>query len=129
EIYHEALKTGTYECFLNKDTKLPMMYMDDAIKATIQLMEADPSRLTVRYGYNLASMSFTPDDIYQEIKKHIPHFSITYKPDFREEIARSWTESIDDSIAVKDWDWAPDFDISSMTEDMLSHLINMFDHQ
>lgn len=122
EIYHEALKTGSYECFLNHDTRLPMMYMDDAIKATIQLMEAEASRLTVRYGYNLSAMSFAPEDMVTEIKKHIPGFSVTYKPDFRENIARSWTESIDDSKAREDWDWKPDFDLARMTEDMLHHL-------
>lgn len=122
EIYHEALKKGHYECFLNHDTRLPMMYMNDAIMATIQLMEAQASRLTVRYGYNLSAMSFGPEDIAKEIKKHIPEFKITYKPDFRENIARSWTESIDDSKAREDWDWKPDFDLGRMTEDMLHHL-------
>lgn len=122
EIYHEALKSGSYKCFLNHDTKLPMMYMDDAIKATIQLMEADSSRLKIRYGYNLSAMSFTPEDMAMEIKKHIPDFSISYEPDFREAIARSWTESIDDSMAREDWDWKPDYDLSNMTTDMLMHL-------
>ncbi len=122
EIYHAALKNKHYECFLNADTRLPMMYMDDAIKATIDLMEADGNRLTVRYGYNLAAMSFSPEEIFQEIKKHIPEFTIDYKPDFRENIARSWTESIDDRVARKDWDWNPGFNLKTMSEDMLHHL-------
>ncbi|HRG42641.1 MAG TPA: NAD-dependent epimerase/dehydratase family protein, partial [Saprospiraceae bacterium] len=97
EIYHEALKNGKYECFLAENTRLPMMYMDDAIKATIDLMSAPKADIHVRYGYNLAAMSFSPAEIAQEIKKHIPNFEITYKPDFRQDIAASWTESIDDS--------------------------------
>jgi nucleoside-diphosphate-sugar epimerase len=129
EIYHAALKNKHYECFLNADTRLPMMYMDDAIKATIDLMEADGSRLSVRYGYNLSAMSFTPEEIYQEIKKHIPEFTIEYKPDFRENIARSWTESIDDRVARDDWDWKPDFDLTSMSEDMLHHLKKLFSQE
>ncbi|MBP9055782.1 MAG: NAD-dependent epimerase, partial [Saprospiraceae bacterium] len=122
EIYHEALKNGKYECFLAENTRLPMMYMDDAIKATIDLMSAPKADIHVRYGYNLAAMSFSPAEIAQEIKKHIPNFEITYKPDFRQDIAASWTESIDDSKARTDWKWKPDFDLEKMTIDMLSHL-------
>jgi nucleoside-diphosphate-sugar epimerase len=122
EIYHEALKNGKYECFLAENTRLPMMYMDDAIKATIDLMSAPKEDIQVRYGYNLAAMSFSPAEIAQEIKKHIPNFEITYKPDFRQDIAASWTESIDDSKARTDWKWKPDFDLEKMTIDMLSHL-------
>lgn len=122
EIYHAALTTGHYECFLAEDTRLPMMYMNDAIKATVDLMQASSDNLTVRYGYNLASMSFTPAEIAAEIKKHIPGFTISYKPDFRQEIAKSWSESIDDSIARADWNWKPSFDLASMTQDMLDHL-------
>ena len=122
EIYHEALKNGKYECFLAENTRLPMMYMDDAIKATIDLMSAPKADIHVRYGYNLAAMSFSPAEIAQEIKKHIPNFEITYKPDFRQDIAASWTESIDDSKARSDWKWKPDFDLEKMTIDMLSHL-------
>ncbi|MBK6362752.1 MAG: NAD-dependent epimerase/dehydratase family protein [Saprospiraceae bacterium] len=129
EIYHAALKNKHYECFLNADTRLPMMYMDDAIKATIDLMEADGNRLTVRYGYNLAAMSFSPEEIFQEIKKHIPEFTIDYKPDFRENIARSWTESIDDRVARKDWDWNPGFNLKTMSEDMLHHLKIVFSQE
>lgn len=122
EIYHAALKEGKYECFLEADTRLPMMYMDDAIKATIELMDAPKENLTLHYGYNLAAMSFTPAEIASEIQKHIPDFKITYKPDFRQAIAESWSESIDDSIARKDWNWNPDFDLARMTIDMLKHL-------
>jgi nucleoside-diphosphate-sugar epimerase len=124
EIYHEALKHQKYECFLEENTRLPMMYMDDAIKATIDLMEAPKESIAIRYGYNLAAMSFTPKEIADEIKKHIPDFNVTYKPDFRQQIAASWTESIDDSMARKDWGWQPNFDLASMTIDMLHHLKN-----
>ncbi len=122
EIYHAALKEGKYECFLSENTRLPMMYMNDAIKATIDLMEAPKDQISVHYGYNLAAMSFTPAEIAEEIKKHIPEFEITYKPDFRQHIAASWSESIDDRLARKDWNWKPDFDLAAMTEDMLHHL-------
>lgn len=122
EIFHEALKHGQYECFLSENTRLPMMYMDDAIKATIDLMEADADKIKIRYAYNLAAMSFTPAEIADEIRKHIPDFKITYKPDFRQEIAKTWSETIDDVNARVDWDWKPAFDLSSMTDDMLMHL-------
>ena len=122
EIYHEALKQGEYKCFLAKDTRLPMMYMDDAINATISLMEAPMDKIHLRYGYNLSAMSFTPEEIAEEIKKHIPDFKITYEPDYRQAIASSWTESIDDSKAREDWGWKPKYDLESMTNDMLLHL-------
>lgn len=122
EIFHAALKNKHYECFLKEDTRLPMMYMDDAIKATIDLMEAPSETISVRYSYNLAAMSFNPSEIAAEIKKHIPEFTISYKPDFRQDIAASWSESIDDSVARKDWDWKPKYDLASMTIDMLDHL-------
>jgi nucleoside-diphosphate-sugar epimerase len=122
EIYHAAVKGINYNCFLKENTRLPMIYMDDAIDATIALMEADASRLRVRTSYNLASMSFTPGEIYAEIKKQIPGFTIQYNPDFRQQIAESWNESIDDSYAREDWGWKPKFDLNSMTKDMLMHL-------
>ena len=122
EIFHAALKNKHYECFLKEDTRLPMMYMDDAIKATIDLMEAPSETISVRYSYNLAAMSFNPSEIAAEIKKHIPEFTISYKADFRQDIAASWTESIDDSVAINDWHWKPKFDLASMTIDMLDHL-------
>ncbi|PWL39599.1 NAD-dependent epimerase [Flagellimonas aquimarina] len=122
EIYHEALKKGTYSCFLNESTKLPMMYMDDAIRATIGLMESDPEKLSVRSSYNLGSMSFAPKEITQSIQKHIPGFKVTYAPDFRQEIADSWPSSIDDTTAKKDWNWKPAFDLDSTTGEMLDNL-------
>lgn len=126
EIYHAALKEGHYECFLSEDTRLPMMYMNDAIKATIDLMHADREKVRVRYGYNLAAMSFTPAEIAAEICRHIPDFTISYKPDFRQEIAATWTESIDDSSARNDWGWTPQYNLQAMTDDMLLHLRPMF---
>jgi nucleoside-diphosphate-sugar epimerase len=122
EIYHGALKDKHYSCFLKADTRLPMIYMDDVIRATIELMEADGSRLSLRSGYNLSGMSFTPAEIASEIKKHIPEFTIEYNPDFRQQIAESWTESIDDAPARADWDWKPEFNLSAMTSDMLAKL-------
>jgi nucleoside-diphosphate-sugar epimerase len=122
EIYHEALKKGAYQSFLDKDTKLPMMYMDDAIRATIQLMESPAEQLTVRSSYNLGSMSFTPDDVTKSIKKHIPGFKISYAPDFRQKIADSWPSSIDDTQAKNDWGWKPEFDLDQTTSEMLSNL-------
>ncbi len=122
DIYHKALEKGTYECFLSEGTKMPMMYMDDAIQATIAIMKADTDQIKIRSSYNLAAVSFTPTEIAAEIKKHIPNFEITYKPDFRQKIADSWPASIDDSAARKDWGWQHQFDLASMTEDMLVHL-------
>ncbi len=122
EIYHEALEKGSYQSFLDKGTKLPMMYMDDAIRATIQLMESPAEQLTVRSSYNLGSMSFTPDDVAKSIKKHIPGFEISYAPDFRQKIADSWPSSIDDTQAKKDWDWKPEFDLDQTTSEMLTNL-------
>ncbi len=122
EIYHEALKTGKYTCFLRENTRLPMLYMADAIRATIELMEADAKKITLRTGYNLAGMSFTPGEIAGSIRRKIPHFEMTCKPDFRQAIADSWSETIDDSRAQNDWGWRPEFDLDAMTDDMISHL-------
>ena len=122
EIYHEAIKSGTYECFLTEHTSLPMMFMEDAIKATIELMEASAKDLTIRSSYNLSAISFTPKDIYGSIKTQIPDFSITYKSDFRQAIADSWPSSIDDSCARKDWNWEHKFDLDTMTGVMLEEL-------
>lgn len=121
-IYHEALKNKTYECFLSENTELPMMYMPDALNATINLMEAPAEKVKIRSSYNIAGMSFTPKQIAEEIKKHIPEFTITYKPDFRQAIADSWPASIDDSYANKDWGWKADYDLSKMTDDMLKNI-------
>ena len=122
EIFHDAINKKTYNSFLKEDTYLPMMYMPDAIRATIDLMHADADKLTVRSSYNLNGMSFSPKEIANEIKKHIPDFTITYEPDSRQQIADSWPQSIDDTAAQKDWGWKPEYDLSGMTEDMLKNI-------
>lgn len=122
DIYHEALKTGHYSCFLKEDTYLPMMYMDDAIRATIELMEAPQERLKTRMSYNISAMSFSPKEVAAEIQKHIPDFKISYAPDFRQDIAEGWPQSIDDSAARNDWGWQPKFNLENMTADMLHYL-------
>ena len=122
DIYFKALKEGKFECFLSEKTRLPMMYMDDAVAATIQLMQAKPADVKLRTGYNLAAIDFTPEEMALEIKKHIPDFKISYKPDFRQQIADSWPSSIDDSDARKDWNWKHKFDLSSMTTEMLANI-------
>ena len=122
EIFHEALEEKKYECFLEEGTYLPMMYMPDAIKATIELMEAPAEKIKIRTSYNISGMSFSPKEIAAEIKKHIPDFSITYKPDYRQQIANSWPQSIDDSVARNDWDWKEDYDLEKMTKDMFENL-------
>ena len=122
EIYLEALDNKQYQCFLKEDTYLPMMYMPDAIRATIELMEAPAANIGVRHSYNVAGMSFSPKEIAASIQQHIPDFSISYKPDYRQQIANSWPGSIDDSVATKDWGWKPEFDLEKMTKDMLDNL-------
>ena len=122
DIFYKALSEKKYDCFLSSETKMPMMYMDDAIAATIQIMQAPAEQIKIRSSYNLAAMSFTPTELAAEIKKHIPEFTISYSPDFRQKIADSWPTSIDDAEARKDWGWIHKFDIESMTKDMLEHL-------
>ena len=122
DIYHKALENQSYECFLSAETKMPMMYMDDAIAATIQIMQAPAEQIKIRSSYNLAAMSFTPTEIAAEIQKHIPDFTISYAPDFRQKIADSWPASIDDSRAREDWGWNHHFTLDNMTVDMLEHL-------
>jgi len=122
EIFHEALEEKSYECFLREDTYLPMMYMPDAIRATIELMEAPAEKIGIRTSYNVAAISFSPKEIAAEIKQHIPEFSISYEPDYRQAIADSWPQSIDDTQARNDWDWKPEFDLARMTADMLENL-------
>jgi len=123
EIYLEALEDKKYNCFLKEDTYLPMMYMPDAIRATIELMEAPKEKISIRTSYNIASMSFSPKEIAGEIKKHIPEFEISFAPDYRQEIANSWPQSIDDSsVARSDWGWKHEYDLSLMTKDMLENL-------
>ncbi len=127
EIFYEALKHKRYTCFLREDSTLPMMYMPDCIKATLDLMEADLSGLMHHADFNLAAISFSPRELADEIKKHIPEFSILYKPDGRQAIADSWPKTIDDSAAREEWNWEPGYDLASMTEDMLKNLIIRLD--
>lgn len=122
DIFHKALQIGAYTCFLSENTHLPMMYMEDAIRATVTLMEHEGSSLTVRTSYNLAAMSFSPKEIAQSIRKHIPEFDLSYQPDFRQDIADSWPRSIDDTKAREDWGWEPKFDLEATTQEMLNHL-------
>lgn len=119
EIYFEAIKKGSYQCFVKKDTALPMMFMDDAIQNTIKLMNADADQLSLRSSYNMAGISFTAGELANSIKKRMPEFQITYKPDFRQAIADSWPASIDDSVAQKDWGLKTEFDLERMTDIML----------
>jgi len=122
EIFYEAIRNGKYECFLSEDIALPMMYMDDAVKATIQLMETDAENVKVRSSYNLGGISFTPKEITNELKKYIPELEVTYKPDFRQEIAESWPRSISDEAAQKDWGWKHEFDLEKMTRVMVENI-------
>jgi len=122
EIFYEAIKHKKYSCFLSEKTTLPMMFMADAIRGTIDLMEADAAKLTVRSSYNMSSISFNPGEISSEIKKHIPEFQISYHPDFRQAIADSWPQSIDDSTAKKDWNWSYEYDLAKMTDVMLEEI-------
>jgi threonine 3-dehydrogenase len=122
DIFNKAVKGESFECFLKDITRLPMLYMDDAIRATIQLMEAPAEKISIRSSYNLSGMSFMPKELVAEIQKHIPNFTITYKPDYRQDIASSWPESIDDSQARHDWKWQPQFDLAKMTTDMIVNL-------
>lgn len=122
DIYHKAILGEDFTCFLGPDTRLPMLYMDDAIQGVLQLMSAPKDKLSIRTSYNLAGVSFTPAEISAEIQKHHPDFKIHYAPDFRQAIADSWPQSIDDQQARQDWNWQPKFDLARMTADMLSHL-------
>lgn len=122
EIFHEAIEENKYTCYLNEDTYLPMMYMPDAIRATIELMQADPANLTVRTSYNVSAMSFSPKEIGKEVEKHVPGFKMDYSTDYRQAIADSWPQSIDDSAARNDWGWKPQFDLARMTDDMFENL-------
>lgn len=122
DIYHKAVKGEDFECFLKPDTMLPMIYMEDAIKATIHLMEAPVEKVKVRTSYNLAAISFTPAQITKSIQNFYPDFNVSYKPDFRQVIADSWPASIDDSEARNDWNWKPKYDLDSMTKDMIHNL-------
>ncbi len=123
-IFHEAIKTKRYNCFLEENTTLPMMYMDDAIKATTQLMDAPFESVRIRSSYNLSAISFSPKEIFEEIKKHIPDFSISYLPDFRQKIAESWPATIDDNCARNDWDWNHSYKLTDIVDEMLKMLSN-----
>jgi nucleoside-diphosphate-sugar epimerase len=122
DIYLQALAQKKYTCFLSEHTYLPMMYMDDAIRATIELMEAPAERLSTRLAYNISAMSFSPKEIAASIQRHIPDFSIDYAPDFRQQIADGWPQSIDDRLAQEDWNWKAAFDLEKMTATMLENL-------
>jgi nucleoside-diphosphate-sugar epimerase len=123
DIFHQALKEGTYECFLKAETALPMMYMSDAVKATIDIMQAPAEKIKIRSSYNISAMSFNPAQIAIEIKKHIPDFSISYEPDFRQAIADNWPASIEDTEARADWNWKNSYDLEKLVADMLENLI------
>lgn len=122
EIYHKAVTDKKYECFLKEDTELPMMFMDDAIKATVDIMKAKGKDVKIRSSYNLAAISFTPKEVALSIKKHIPDFEITYNPDYRQDIADSWPKSINDSYAREDWKWKHKFSLEDITKEMLFQL-------
>jgi len=122
DIFHKALKEQSYTCFLGEDSALPMMYMPDAIRATMEIMEAPAEKVRLSSGYNISAMSFSPKEIAAEIKKEIPEFEISYAPDYRQAIADGWPKSIDDSTAFEDWGWKAEFDLSKMTSDMLLNL-------
>ena len=126
DIYHYAVKEEAYTCFLKENARLPMMYMEDAIRATIEIMQAPAERVKLRGGYNIAGTSFTPEEVAATIKTHYPDFSIQYEPDFRQDIASSWPESISDEAAREDWGWKPKFGLKEMTEDMLHQLKNYY---
>ena len=122
EIFHAAVEENHFDCFLKGDTYLPMMYMPDAIRATIELMEAPVEKISVRTSYNISGVSFSPKEIADEIKNHLPDFTISYHPDYRQAIAQSWPQSIDDSVARKDWGWKPKYDLPALTAEMLKNV-------
>jgi nucleoside-diphosphate-sugar epimerase len=122
DIYFQAKRSGKYTCFLKEGTALPMMYMPDAIRATLELMEAPADQLSIRSAYNLAAMTFAPEEVAGSIQKQLPGFTIDYAPDFRQQIAESWPASIDDQVARKDWGWKHEYDLDKMTADMLANI-------
>jgi nucleoside-diphosphate-sugar epimerase len=122
DIFFKAIDDGHYNCFLEPDTRLPMMYMEDAVNATIQLMQADTNDIQIRTSYNLSAIDFTPAELAKEIQKHIPNFTISYHPDFRQHIADGWPETIDDSYARSDWNWSHQYDLSAMAKDIIQNL-------
>jgi nucleoside-diphosphate-sugar epimerase len=122
EIYHKAITESYYDCFLSGNTNLPMVFMDDAIEATLSIMSASSNQIKIRSSYNIGAMSFTPKEITASIQRVIPDFNITYNPDFRQKIADSWPSSIDDSKAREDWNWSPNYDLEATTKEMLYQL-------
>jgi len=126
DIFHEVIKTGHYTCFLSKNRTLPMMYMDDAIRATTTIMEAPLDAIKIRTSYNLASLQFSPEDLVKELTKYFPELKIKYKPDLRDKLAQTWPESIDDSHARHDWGWTPQFNLSQMVEEIVLNLKNRY---
>ena len=122
DIFYQALQKGSYTCFISENLALPMMYMPDAIRATLELMHADSDRISIRSSYNLAGISFTPAELAQEIQRHVPEFAISYAPDFRQQIAESWPRSVDDHQSLEDWGWQGEYDLARMTTEMLVNL-------
>lgn len=122
DIFHKAITGEPFKCFLKSDTYLPMMYMPDAVRATLELMEADAEKIKIRSSYNIGAMSFSPEEIYHRVKQHYPLLEIEYQPDFRQDIADSWPKNIDDTCAREDWGWEQHYDLEKMTEDMILHL-------
>ena len=123
DIFFSAIEQTNFECFLSKDSCLPMMYMEDAVDATVQIMQAKSEQIKIRTSYNVSAMNFTPKELAKEIQQHVPKFSITYKIDYRQVIADSWPDSIDDSKAREDWGWSPNYTLSKMTKDILENLL------
>jgi len=122
DMFIQAIRTGTYECFVTEETRMPMMYMPDAVKSILDIMAADDSSISIRTSYNIAAFSFSAGELAAAIRKHIPEFTCTYVPDFRQQIADSWPSSIDDSRARMDWQWSPEYDLEAMVSDMLKHV-------
>ena len=122
DIFFKALEQGSFECFLSEDTCLPMMYMEDAVNATVQIMQANADQINIRTSYNLSAINFTPKELASAIQQHVPNFTITYKTDYRQAIADSWPDSIDDSKAREDWGWLPNYTLSKMTKDIILNL-------
>ena len=122
DIFFKALEQGSFECFLSEDTCLPMMYMEDAVHATVQIMQVNANQINIRTSYNLSAMNFTPKELASAIHQHLPNFTMTYKPDYRQAIADSWPDSIDDTKAREDWGWSPNYTLSKMTKDILENL-------
>jgi nucleoside-diphosphate-sugar epimerase len=122
DIFHKAIKGESFSCFLKSNTYLPMMYMPDAVRATLEIMEANADKIKIRSSYNIGAMSFSPEEIYDQVRKYYPLLEIAYQPDFRQNIADSWPKNIDDSAARNDWGWDHQFDLEKMTEDMILHL-------